>query len=350
MQPALLQQLDNFRLVGDTPADQAIQAIVALGDYKSIINEIMTLQKNNDAIPAHWPEKVQSFFVDQQQLPPFANPLLIKRASGFYARFEAQIQWCLFTLSLPYCYAAAKDAEVLTYTKRLQQDTEKRLKETGKFVQDVMQPNAFTPDGSGIISILKVRLIHALVRYHAQHYKLWKHSPEVPINQESMAGTQLAFSYIILRGLRKLYLTVSDNDAIAYLHTWSVVGYLLGVELPLLPTTLKQASQLDQAIAERHFKASPTGQALASALLATANSLMSPQQINEQLLPIMQHLLGNEIYAILQLPEVKPSPTAVLQRVAFGLFSDNILQATDMQQQLRELNNHQVTFSEISPQ
>ena len=97
-------------------------------------------------------------------------------------------------LSLPYCYAAANGAEVLVRSERIVNEPEKRLSETAQFVFDVMAKDAFEPHGQGLSTILKIRLMHAAVRWYIEQSDNWnKKLLGVPVNQEDMAGTNLSF-------------------------------------------------------------------------------------------------------------------------------------------------------------
>ena len=112
-------------------------------------------------------------------------------------------------LSLPYCYAAADGARVLDLSERIKNKPEHRLNETADFVWDVMAPNAFKPDGKGFTSILKVRLLHAAIRFYTGKSSKWNAADwGLPVNQEDMAGTNLSFSLLVVRGLRKFGLAV----------------------------------------------------------------------------------------------------------------------------------------------
>jgi hypothetical protein len=88
-----------------------------------------------------------------------------------------------------------------------------------------------------------------------------------------MAGTILAFSYVILRGLDRLgYDRIPAADREAYLHRWNVVGHLMGVRGDLMATTMEQAEELFDAIRDPHMARSAQGVALAAALVAFMES------------------------------------------------------------------------------
>jgi hypothetical protein len=91
----------------------------------------------------------------------------------------------------------------------------------------------------------------------------WGH----PVNQEDLAGTNIAFSYIILLGLYQGKYPVLPEEAESFLHTWRFVGYLLHIDEALLPASFAEAAALEQAIKQRHFKHSEEGEILTTDLI-----------------------------------------------------------------------------------
>lgn len=208
----------------------------------------------------------------------------------------------LGTLALPYCYAGADGAQVLFLSKRIYEDTPRRLLETGQFVLDVMDPGAFK-NGRGFASALNVRLMHAAIRAHILSTDQWNFDWGHPINQEDMAGTIGAFSFVCVRGLRKAGYVVSYADAMAYQHLWNVVGHIMGVQNELLTDTGLEASRLDEAIRERHFRPSDAGRVLTGALLETLSKAQL-KGLSPDLIPAYcRFLLGDEVADILGVAE-----------------------------------------------
>ncbi|MEB0178442.1 oxygenase MpaB family protein, partial [Undibacterium sp. CCC3.4] len=66
----------------------------------------------------------------------------------------------------------------------------------------------------------------------------------LPCNQEELAYTLLTFGYVFLRSLRTLGLGLAQEDELAYLHTWNVVGHILGIRRELMAETMEQAEAL----------------------------------------------------------------------------------------------------------
>lgn len=287
------------------------QAKTALRDY---LNQLV-YNKQLTSLPDSYIN--EPLFVNATVLPAWADKKHMQQGAAFFARHAGLIMNMLGLLSLPYCYAAADGAKVLYLSERIRNDTAKRLQETGEFVWDVMSPDAFESNGKGFASILKVRLIHAGVRFYTLQSGRWDMSWGQPVNQEDMAGTNLSFSLLVIRGLRKLDVAVSYADQQAFMHLWNVIGFMSGVEEALLPETGKQAIALEQAISSRQFRTSMEGQALTQALIQYFKSLKLEAPLSSgDIVQLMRYLLGTQVADLLNIPAVSfPKSTITLLKL-----------------------------------
>ena len=271
------------------------------------------------------------FVAKSRTLPDWADSEKMVEGSRFFIRHSDTIMSLLGLLSLPYCYAAADGAMVLYLTERLRDRPAKRLSDTADFIWDVMAPDAFNKEGKGFASCMKIRLTHSLARHYVSRSNTWPEDFGMPVNQEDMAGTNLAFSLIVVRGLRKLGMAVSYEEQQSFMHLWNVVGYLLGLDEDLIPQDGKSATLLENAIRERHFRPSLQGKALTRSLLdhvvGDSSVRLSPQEVYQ----IVRFLLGDEVADILEVPlisgaEYAPAFLKVAARVP-RFDSSNVLVA-----------------------
>jgi mpaB/rubber oxygenase-like protein len=122
----------------------------------------------------------------------------------------------------------------------------------------------------------------------------WKAEYGLPINQEDLAGTLMSFSSIVVDGLERLGVTLSDSDREAYLHCWLVAGHLLGIRQELLPPNFDSAQALAAAVARRQFGPCPEGKEMTKALVQMmANTL--PGDAFRNVPPLLiRYFLGQE--------------------------------------------------------
>ena len=288
--------LDSKRLSGDAQADEFIRHVFADPAKKLLLQQWMAGKagKNHfQALKDAYPEF--AFINGATALPAWAEPKLMKAGATFYARHSEIIMSLLGLLSLPYCYTAANGAMVLYLSELIKKQTTKRLYDTAVFVWEVMAPDAFGDEGNAYEEILKVRIMHAAVRFYTRQSGKWNEAWGVPINQEDMAGTNLSFSLIVIRGLRMLGYNVGPKDQLAFMHIWAIVGYFSGLEEDLIPVNLKMAQQLDTVIKQRQFQFSEHGQELTRSLTDHILKVNKSKATADDILGLMRYLLGNEI-------------------------------------------------------
>ncbi|WP_340153022.1 oxygenase MpaB family protein [uncultured Marivirga sp.] len=292
------EALDLAHKTGDNLADETVKDLFERGFNPLSNNAYNQLVFNHQNIPDAFPESLKQYFKEIKAYQIDEN--LKERGANFYVEHASAIMLCLGMLSLPYCYAAAEGAKVLSFSKRIYEQPEKRLTETAEFVFDVCSPEAFTPNGKGFISIAKVRLMHAAIRYHLNKSNKWSSDLGVPVNQEDMAGTNLSFSLIAIRGLRKLGFSISSSDSLHYIRYWNIIGKMLGVESHLLPENNQDAFILEHKIKSRNFRSSKEGEMLAVNLQNYIKNQPLPFRFPTE--TMMAYLLGEKICGMIGLP------------------------------------------------
>ena len=295
--------LQTMRQQTDPLADQVIEHLFTTGNAGAVSQLMAAIARNTDQLPAAHAEPVIQFLHQTATLPAWVNAKKLEAGARFFDQHVQPILSILGSLSLPYCYAAADGAQVLYLSQRIRKDTRKRLAETGQFVLTVATSGAFSGKGNGINTIQRVRLMHAAVRFHVLQSRQWNDAWGKPINQEDMAGTNLAFSYIVLEGLQKLGVYYTSEEAEAYLHVWNVIGFLLGVEEKLLPASMKEAYLLDKLITRRHFRKSEAGIELTKALLTCFDEITPTAALKAFNPSFMRFLLGSKVADLLEVPQ-----------------------------------------------
>lgn len=139
--------------------------------------------------------------------------------------------------------------------------------ETSQFVVDVLDDGGLEPQGRGLRSAQKIRLLHATMRYHVGRQDDWNRAWGLPVNQEDLAGTLMSFSVVIPRGLGRLGVDLPTEDRDAFFHVWRVVGHVLGVDDQLNPPSFDDGAELFDAVLRRQQKSSDAGIALTKAVL-----------------------------------------------------------------------------------
>ncbi len=253
---ALSDQLQELRQVGDPLA----KTVIDEGAYQPLF----TLRSNEFFFATDSASKPISALVQDIRLKLETFDLdKINRAQVFFEQHAPEIMGVLGLYSLPYCYAAEEGSKILVKSNYLLANPDKRLQETGDFLLSVGQIDSFGSSGKGLSWILKTRLMHAAIRRQVELVM----SYEMPINQEDLMGTNLAFSLIVIRGLRKMGINPKTSEIEDYLYLWKCIGEMLGIEKDRLPLDLRAASVLERCIRGRQFRENEPGKKLTRSLV-----------------------------------------------------------------------------------
>ncbi|HUI54148.1 MAG TPA: oxygenase MpaB family protein [Bryobacteraceae bacterium] len=311
-QPAWTNDLlDRMRGQADPLADQAVGQVFADGEIQAV-NSLMQRLVENDGIPPDGlPDVIHAYLDQSDQLPEWADAALIKTGEDVFWKYGPQVIATLFCYSLPFCYAARKGVQVLWLTSRLYSNPTRRIIETAQMVVDVMRPGGLAAGGAGVRTAQKVRLMHAGVRRQIHAYQGWNPDFGEPINQEDMAGTLLSFSWVVVDGLRRLGIPVEDGEAEAYLHSWRVVGHILGIRPELMPTNMAGAATLAHTIQQRQYAACPEGQGMTAALIGMMQQYIPGNIFDSIPAALIRYLLGDANADLLAVEHKPPADVLI---------------------------------------
>lgn len=270
--------LDRMRQTQDPSADAVAEVVCQRGEERAIAERIKNRQMwDDDGEPSReLPPEIRAYMKKASTLPGWRDDKAIKEAESFFLLYGLASATLLACASLPECYVMKHGTEVLAYTKFLQVDPTRRIRETAQMVMDVMCPRGLEPGGRGVRATMKVRVMHAIVRYKILQDKTSRANPQDeavraqfgrPINQEDMAYTLMTFSYVVIRGFQTMGYRMTEAQRDAYVHCWNVVGFLMGIREELLPARFDDARELFTVIQRRQHGRSEAGEKLTAALI-----------------------------------------------------------------------------------
>jgi hypothetical protein len=265
--------LDGLRGYGDPEADVVVSKMFAgTGDATSAFRALV-VQHHEASEPA-----LAQFLEEKIDVPEWVDPDLVAAAQECFARWGSHVFTALYAAALPSAYACWRGVQILGLTARLETDAKRRLNETAQFHLDVMNAGGLEPGTHGYSDVRHVRLMHAAVRWLIENDSrvTWDATWGTPINQEDLLETLLTFTEIVFEVFDRTGVAYSQQDADAYLHAWSLIGFYLGVRPDLLPLTRAQTSVLMPIVRRRQFRSSASGRELMAALLEQGSHLAPP--------------------------------------------------------------------------
>ncbi len=266
--------LAQKRLRADPPADAVIEQVVATHGPAEAKKVFDLLIRNIELPLGQLPPQIRTFVQTHSRLPSWADAGQIGLAQDFFIDHGPKLLIILYFKSLPILYSCKNGAQVLVQTGRLAYNQQeplifsRRIAETGQFLLEVMAPQGLRENGGALHTILKVRLIHAAIRSFIPADRWDENTLGKPINQEDMALTLMTFSVALLDGLKQFGIYENTEKQEAYLHSWKVIGHLLGIDADLLPENVPEGKMLLSRIIERESASSEEGKILADALIS----------------------------------------------------------------------------------
>lgn len=316
------QELDAYRNVTDPKAEAVIERLVTEEGPEEARRLFEILIRNVDIPFADVPDYVGDYMRDNGTIPAGIDMERVKRGQQVFHDYGGVFVLALYCKSLPTCYVHSNAVPVLAITGRLDESRgypevfARRVLETAQFLLDVMAIGSLEVGESGMNSALKVRLIHAAIRFFIQKSPKWdKDQYQLPINQEDLAYTLMTFSYSLIEALHQLKIPISEQDAEDYFYAWNLVGHLMGVEPSLIPSSVKEGKALLAAIGKRHTGPTEEGVDLTKALIVFIKDLSGNALFENSTEIFIRFFMGEEGAKILGLSDNKGCLAFLLPRV-----------------------------------
>jgi len=315
------EQLDLARQTADGPADHVVETLFASGQIDRVNAALLHLTGNAQTLPDPLPAVLRDYLLHSAELPPDLDLARLRRGQDFFVRNGPVFGIALMYASLPSLYAGAQGgAQILAMTGQLTDHFQRRASETLRFILDVMQPGGLDPKGRGIRTAQKVRLMHATIRHFARRSGRWRGLPAwgMPINQEELAGTLMAFSIVAADNIRRLGAEAGDGEIEDYLYAWHVIGHLIGIVPELRPLDAGSARALWKRVAQRNFARTEDGIKLTHSHMQFLDKLVPAKAIDGMNGALMRYLMGYRIairYLGLPVPGLWSAALFVLKAV-----------------------------------
>lgn len=251
--------LDGLRQSGDPLADRTVLRLIAEGEVGSV-NEIFQMLGRNDApFPDDVPRPLREFLDATGELPPGVEMERLWRGGHVFLRHAASSAAVLLASSLPRGYAAPCLCEILTISRDLQRHPYDRLMGVVQLLVDISQAGAFKPRGKAIVTAQKLRLLHAGVRTMVPRFRPgYQERHGIPVNHEDMLATIMGFSFLVIDGLQRLNLGLTEGQADDLYYCWRIYARLMGIhpdghpeDDSLIPATVAEAGEFYAAYVRR---------------------------------------------------------------------------------------------------
>jgi hypothetical protein len=192
-------------------------------------------QALSTGVDATMPMPLRAYIQAVSSVPTWVNPAQMVRGARLLQATGLHGMMVLRDAGLMSGYQASAINQTLVMTGALHQGAQRRVAETTAWWLACTADGGMSPGGEGYKSTVRVRVMHALVRYRLSRAPKWDVAQlGLPINQVDMQATYLAFSVVQLLALRMTGVLVSRRESAAVMHLWRYIGWLMGVDDALL--------------------------------------------------------------------------------------------------------------------
>jgi hypothetical protein len=318
-------QRDSFRRfaqAGDPLADDVVAMIQRLpvGEGRRMFE--IAVESGIDAVPDA-PKELRALFDQVEADPYWLDRAKIDRGARVVGRTSVWGGIAMGMFALMGGYLASRADKTLVGTGDLNAMAPRRLAETTQWWLDVTTPAGLQHNQVGYKSVLRVRLMHALVRAGMNRRPDWDYAAwDQPVNQVLTVGTLGLFSMANLVGAQALGLRFSAKEKDAVFHLWRYVGFLLGIDAEILPTCETDTWRAFWILADTEFIPDEDSRSLAQALVTAAGGLFigddtAPKRlvrkaVTSYMVAYSRIILGPTNSNFLGLPDNKLSQSAVM--------------------------------------
>lgn len=241
LEPSQVALLGQALLRGDPLADAWCARALALPATESHALFERALAHGIDSVPDA-PAELVALCRQTEQVPLWLDTQRLMLGAKVCRRTGLLGHFVLSDFALLGGYRSSAIAKTLVGTGQLRDNAAERLTHTVHYVMDVTEPGAMLPGRSGYAATLRVRWVHARVRRALSGSAHWRTELwGLPVNQADTLGTNLLFSIGLLEGCKQWGLRFTERETDAVVHLWRYVGYLIGIEAPLLASDPESA-------------------------------------------------------------------------------------------------------------
>jgi hypothetical protein len=263
--------LDGLRRQGDPLADQAVERLIREGGLSEVNRLFQILRSDDQPLPPDLPAPFREFLEQTDGLPAGVDLARVQRGEAVFMRHAFTGALVLLAKSLPEGYQAPCLTEILMISRDLARSPYDRLLGVLQMLVRVCSVHGFAPGGAVVITAQKMRLMHAGIRTLVpRHRPGYAERFGVPVNHEDMLATVVAFSYLVIDGLRRLDVGLTDEEAEDFYYLWQVFARMTGIHpegepdsTALVPADVAEAAEFYAAYSRRNYiEGNPAGKIL----------------------------------------------------------------------------------------
>lgn len=231
-------------LIGDPEADALVEQLSALEPEEAHrLIEIGMENPGNSALLAELPA-LRDFFERLESPPDWVDLPALTPGVRMFHRNSKLILGAMVGGTLVEGFTT-NISKSFFITGRLRDQGVRRLKQNNRHMVEIFMPGGMERDGDGWKLSVRVRLVHAQVRYLLKSSDEWDAEAwGVPLSSAHVGYAITAFSARLLKHMKSLGARFSDEERESFMAVWRYSGYLMGIPETILYRDEKEALRL----------------------------------------------------------------------------------------------------------
>ncbi|MFD0901522.1 oxygenase MpaB family protein [Actinomadura sediminis] len=294
------------RGVWDEEADRIVADIIESGHTAAVNRELRKWTKNGQPLSGALPAELRRFMERARRMPSWADEGKLDTATDFNEKRGLYLGVTYGFASGMMSTVIPREARAVYYSKG-GADMRDRITKTAKLGYDIGTSNAYRDEGEMIVTCVKTRLAHAGVRHLLPQSPHWSKvaDEEIPISQADMMVTWHSLPTTVMQNLKKWKVPIPDDESAAFLHSWQLCAYMLGIKEEYIPNSWAEADSQAAQVLTPILAPTPEGVKLADMLL-NLGTIVPGGPLRYVTKPILgaltRYVLGDEIAGWLKIP------------------------------------------------
>ena len=221
-------------MIGDPEADAVIEQLAPLGQEKATQFFRAALDKRDASVLQEAPPLVRDFFARTESPPDWLDLSALTPACRMFHR-NSRLVLGAFVGGVLVEGFSTNISKSFFITGRVRDQGIRRLKQNNRHLIEIFMPGGLERGGDGWKLSVRIRMIHAQVRYLLKNSEDWDTgSWGVPLSAAHVGFAITAFSARLLKHMKTLGAEYNDDERESFMEVWRYSGYLMGIPETIL--------------------------------------------------------------------------------------------------------------------
>ena len=221
-------------MIGDPEADALIAEFASLERERStrLINAIMSMKDLSVLIDA--PPILMDFFEKAARPPEWVDLDAFRPGIRMFHR-NSRLVLGAFVGGVLVEGFSTNISKSFNITGRLRDRGVRRLRQNNRHMVEIFLPQGLAIDGDGWRLSMRIRIVHAQVRYLLKNSDDWDTQAwGVPLSSAHLGYAITAFSARLLEHMKRLGAVFDEEERESFMAVWRYTGHLMGIPESIL--------------------------------------------------------------------------------------------------------------------